>query len=81
MRFEVVGPITGQRTTAAGQRTRDLGAIIRQHGPGHWRKKSGRAWVRLHDGTVRLAELHWYEATGIGRRSIKIKRYLDPSDQ
>jgi hypothetical protein len=77
MQIEVVGPITGERTIATGRRIRHLAALIRLHGPGRWRKKSGCAWVRLQDGTMRLAELHWYEATGIGRRNMKIKRYLD----
>jgi len=77
MRFEVVGPIRDERTIATGRRIRHLRALIRRYGPGRWRKKSGRGMVRLPDGTTRPAELHWYEATGIGRRSMKIKRYLD----
>jgi hypothetical protein len=47
------------------------------HGDGRWRKLKGRASVRLPSGRVRLAELHWYEAHGIGKRDFKIKRYLD----
>lgn len=77
MQFEVVGPIWGERTIATGRRIRHLATLIRRHGRGRWRKKSGCAWVRLQDGTMRLAELHWYEATGIGRRNMKIKRYLE----
>ena len=77
MPFEVVGPIIEQRTIAIGRRIRGLAAITKRYGAGRWRKMSGRAWVRLGDGTMRLAELHWYEATGIGRRNMKIKRYLD----
>ncbi|MGH7627876.1 MAG: hypothetical protein ACREOF_00485 [Gemmatimonadales bacterium] len=77
MQFEVIGPITEQRTIAVGRRIRELGRILRRHGPGSWRKRSGIAWVREPDGTTRLAELHWYEATGVGRREFKIKRYLD----
>ena len=46
-------------------------------GRGRWRKRKGVATVRLGDGTIRLAELHWYEATGIGRKELKLKRYLD----
>ena len=46
-------------------------------GPGRWRKLKGIATVRLRGGDVRLAELHWYEAHGIGRRELKIKRLLD----
>ncbi|HET7468525.1 MAG TPA: hypothetical protein VFJ81_02580 [Gemmatimonadales bacterium] len=78
MQFEVVGPISDERTIAAGRRIRHLAALVRQLGPGKWRKKSGQAWIRLRDGTLRRAELHWYEAQGIGRRNLKIKRYLEP---
>jgi len=47
------------------------------YGPGRWRKRKGEARVRLDDGTTHNAEVHWYEATGIGRKELKIKRYLD----
>jgi hypothetical protein len=47
------------------------------HGRGRWRKRKGIATVRLVDGTVRQAEIPWYEATGVGRKELKIKRYLD----
>ncbi len=47
------------------------------YGLGHWRKCKGVARVKLNDGSIRLAELHWYEATGIGRYEFKIKTYLD----
>ena len=77
MRFEVVGPIRDQRTIAVGRRIRDLAALVRRYGPGKWRKMAGCAWVRRQDGSIRLAEVHWYEATGIGRRNLKIKQYLD----
>jgi hypothetical protein len=76
MRFEVVGPITARRTIAVGRRIRELRRIVETHGKGRWRKMAGAAWVRRPDGSTRLAELHWYEATGIGRREIRIKRYL-----
>jgi hypothetical protein len=77
MQFEVVEPIRHQRTIAAGHRIRQLGVLIRRYGPGRWRKMSGRARVRLSDGTTLVAELHWYGAAGIGKRSMKIKRYLE----
>jgi hypothetical protein len=51
--------------------------LRRQYGRGRWRKRKGVANARLADGTRRRAELHWYEATGIGRKELKIKRYLD----
>ena len=77
MGFEIIGGITGSRTMAVGRRIRELDRLIRIHGPGRWRKRKGEATVRLPDGTVCRAELHWYEATGIGRKEMKIKRYLD----
>ena len=46
------------------------------YGKGRWRKRKGIARVRLSDGSVHLAEIHWYEATGIGRKEYKIKRLL-----
>ena len=77
MRFDIIGPIVEQRTLAAGRRIRELRRIVRAYGQGRWRKRAGTAWVRRADGTMRLAELHWYEAPGIGRRELKIKRYLE----
>jgi len=51
--------------------------IQKQYGPGRWRKLKGIAKVRLESGRVCRAELHWYEAHGIGRKKMKIKRFLD----
>lgn len=52
-------------------------AFVRFYGPGHWRKMKGTATVRLPNGALRRVELHWYEAHGIGKKDLKIKRYLD----
>ena len=54
-----------------------LARLRRQYGPGRWRKLKGIALIRLASGRVRQAELHWYEAHGIGRKEVKRKRYLD----
>ena len=75
--FEIVGGIESITIIAIGRRIRDLGALRKQYGKGRWRKLKGIASIRLPDDTVRLAELHWYEAHGIGRRRFKIKRFLD----
>jgi len=75
--FEVLGRITGVTTIATGHRIRDLAKLRRSYGPQRWRKSKGVAAVRLRGGRVRLAELHWYEAHGIGRVKLKIKRFLD----
>ena len=77
MDFTVVGEIADIETFAIGRRIRELKRLRRKYGQGRWRKRKGFARVRLVDGVVKQAELHWYEATGIGRRELKIKRYLD----
>lgn len=74
--FELVGPIFGIETIAIGRRIRDLLRIRKSYGAGRWRKQKGIGQVILPSGSVRLAELHWYEARGIGRREMKIKRLL-----
>ena len=77
MEFEIIGEIRDIEPIAIGVSVRDRFRLRRKYGPGRWRKLKGIAYVRLRDGTTRLAELHWYEAHGIGRKDIKRKRYLD----
>ena len=77
MHFRILGPLTAVETIAAGRAIREIARLRRVYGRARWRKRKGRARVELADGTVRLAELHWYEATGIGTRELKIKRYID----
>jgi hypothetical protein len=76
MNFEIIGRINDAQTIAAGRRIREHRRLVRRYGPARWRKRSGVATIRLADGSVRRAELHWYEAIGIGRREFKIKRFL-----
>ena len=76
-RFEIISELSSIETIAAGRNIRDLSRLMKMHGEGHWRKLKGIALVRLPSGRVRRAELHWYEAHGIGKRDFKIKRYLD----
>jgi hypothetical protein len=73
----IVGGITVLETMAVGRAIRERGRLVKLYGKGRWRKMKGRAFVRLPSGRVRLVKLHWYEAHGIGRREIKLKRYLD----
>ena len=73
MDFEVIGPFRNIETIAIGREIRQLQRLRRRHGSGRWRKRKGIARVRLQDGTIHTAELHWYEAHGIGRREMKIK--------
>ena len=77
MNFEIIGDIAEIETFATGRGIRELARLNRIYGRGRWRKRKGRATIRLSDGTERVAELHWYEASGIGRKEYKIKHYLD----
>lgn len=77
MSFEIIGEINDIEVIAVGSGIRDRARLRRLYGRGRWRKLKGTALVRLASGRVRLAELHWYEAHGIGRKEIKRKRYLD----
>lgn len=77
MYFRILGSIRGIETIATGAAIREIARLRRLYGRGRWRKRTGLARVELSDGAVRTAEVHWYEATGIGRREFKIKRYLD----
>jgi len=77
MFFEIVGDLSAMETIADGRRIRDLPRLQRRYGRGRWRKVKGVALIRELSGRVRRAELHWYEAHGIGRKEVKWKRYLD----
>jgi len=79
MTWEIVGSITGVELIAAGPGVRVRGYLNRAYGRARWRKLKGTATVRLPNGEMRHVELHWYEAHGIGRKDLKIKRYLDES--
>jgi hypothetical protein len=71
--FEILGSIRRLETIARGSAIRELRRLRRRYGQGRWRKRKGIATVRLRDGTVHTAEIHWYEAHGIGRHEMKIK--------
>ncbi|HMV49287.1 MAG TPA: hypothetical protein PLD20_03410 [Blastocatellia bacterium] len=73
MDFEIISEITKIETIAAGTGIRDRRRLQKSYGKGRWRKLKGVAMVRLVDGMERLAELHWYEAHGIGKREFKLK--------
>jgi len=77
MSFDILGEISNVETMAAGKAIRDRRRLDRAYGKGRWRKMKGTALVRLRDDTIRKAELHWYEAHGIGKKEFKRKRYLD----
>jgi hypothetical protein len=76
MHFQILGEISGIETIATGSGIREIARLRKYYGRGRWRKRKGTAEVHLESGEIVSAELHWYEATGIGRREFKIKRIL-----
>ena len=77
MHFEGVGRIEQVETIAVGGRVHDIMRLERQFGVARWRKPKGIARIRLAHGQMRTAEVHWYEAHGMGRKKMKIKRLLE----
>ena len=77
MVFKVRGDITGVQTFAKGNSIRELPRLRKVYGRGRWRKRKGFAIVEFPNGTIRRAEIHRYEASGIGKKELKIKRFLD----
>lgn len=77
MDFEIIGDIRNVVGIAAQSSIRDVKRLRKMYGSGRWRKLKGIARIRLKNGAVRLAELHWYEAHGVGKKEIRWKRYLD----
>jgi hypothetical protein len=74
--FEVIGTISEIEVIAVTGTIRAYRRLERVYGRGRWRKLKGKAKVRLLDGRIFRAELHWYEAHGIGKKELKIKRFL-----
>lgn len=77
MTFELLSKISGIEIIARGGSVRRRAVLRKRFGAGQWRKLKGVATVRVASGAVHHAEIHWYEAHGIGRVGMKIKRYLD----
>jgi hypothetical protein len=76
MDFQIVGEIIAVETIARGRGIRELQRLRKRYGPGRWRKRKGVADIKLTSGQILRAEIHWYEATGIGRREYKVKSFL-----
>lgn len=77
MNFEIIGKITNVETFAVGKEIRILPLLQKRYGKGHWRKRKGIATTRILNGTIRLAEVHWFEAHGIGKKKMRIKYFID----
>ena len=76
MFFKIVGKISDIETIASGKGIREARRLRKLYGGRHWRKRKGTATV-LASGTIRCAEVHWYEAHGVGAREFKIKRFFE----
>jgi hypothetical protein len=76
MGFKILGEIREKQVIAAGRSIRILPRLVRLYGQGNWLKMKGIAKVQFEDGTLAEAEVHWFEAEGIGRRKMKIKWLL-----
>ena len=76
MKFKIIGKIVSEETFASGSGIREITRLRRIYGKGRWRKRKGIGEIEFENGTQKQVELHWYEATGIGRREYKIKRIL-----
>lgn len=76
MDFEIISDLMNVETFASGRRIRNIKLLNKNYGFAKWRKRKGVALIRLIDGSEVLAELHWYEATGIGRKDMKVKWIL-----
>jgi hypothetical protein len=79
MPFKLIGRISEVEVVAAGPGVRVRALLNRMYGKARWRKMKGTATVRLPNASIRKVELHWYEAHGMGKRDLKIKRYLEAS--
>ena len=77
MHFQILGEVTHVETFAAGTGIREIARLRKFYGKGRWRKRKGIARIRLDDGSICLAEIHWYEVTGIGKREMKVKRLIE----
>ncbi|MBS3909299.1 MAG: hypothetical protein KGZ93_06695 [Actinobacteria bacterium] len=76
MYFKIIGAIREIETIAAGRGVKNLNRLNKIYGKANWRKLKGICRVELDNGAIFEAEVHWYEGHGIGKREIKIKRYL-----
>lgn len=77
MYFEIIGKITECETIAQGKSINELPRLTKLYGKGRWRKQKGNAKITLLDNTIHNAEIHWYEAHGIGKKEYKIKYLFD----
>jgi hypothetical protein len=77
MDFHLLGDVVDIEPIAVNLSIRERNNLKVRFGGRRWRKLKGVALVRFPNGEIHRAELHWYEAHGVGRRKMKVKRVLD----
>jgi len=77
MTFEIIGKISAIEKIASTKSIREINRLNKQYGLGKWRKLKGNATVKFANGMICKAEVHWYEAHGIGKRKMKVKRVIE----
>jgi hypothetical protein len=77
MFFQIIGPITKVEKIASGNSIREIKRLRKHYGIGNWIKWKGMATICFPNGNKCRAELHWYEAHGIGKKEIKIKHIIE----
>lgn len=77
MHFDIIGKIENIKIIAVSGKIKDIMRLQNQYGSAKWRKLKGIAKIRLPNGSIHKAEIHWYEAHGIGSKKHKIKKFLD----
>ena len=76
MHFKIIGGIHQVEVIATGNGIRDLNRLNKVYGKANWRKLKGMCTIELHNGAILKAEVHCYEGHGLGKKEIKLKRYL-----
>jgi hypothetical protein len=77
MNFTLLSEFSNIETIAVGDNIREIDRLYKMYGKGRWRKMKGRATMRLANDSIRIAELHWYKAHGIGKKEMKRKKYME----
>ena len=76
MKFRIIGSVKDEEVIASGKKIRELRRLNKIYGEGKWRKMKGNATIELDNGSKYMAEIHWYEAHGLGKKEYKIKRFI-----
>ena len=77
MHFKIIGKVKDVEVIASGTAIRERKRLWKLYGKARWKKLKGIASIEFADGKICRAEVHWYEAHGIGTKEHKIKRIIE----